>query len=121
MHIADKRTFLFHQQNGLCHYCGKEMILAGYPGRMSRPERKRMASKDHIIPRAHGGTHNIKNLVCACNHCNTRRGTMPYHLFVWIHKNHRQWQMFARRWAKARNAQEEMRLILRSRQAFVYV
>lgn len=31
---------------------------------------------DHVVPRAHGGTHSTRNLVTACLRCNSRRGCL---------------------------------------------
>ncbi len=120
MTMPSKKEILFHKQNGKCHYCGVKMILHGSTAVLKRPARKKLASKDHIIPRSHGGSHNMSNLVCACAHCNAKRGNMPYHLFVWIQKNHPQWKMVVRRWHKT-EPEKRTSFMLKLRQAHVYV
>lgn len=56
--------------NGVCcHYC--EMKLTKYN-----------FSWDHIIPRASGGTNQRNNRIPACQHCNNRKGEMPYEKFT---------------------------------------
>lgn len=58
-------------QNWRCCHCGVRTNEATEPGQM--------ASLDHIIPRALGGTHHDDNLVLACRACNSARG----HNIIW--------------------------------------
>lgn len=48
-----------------CRYCG---CALGYGDGEERP------TKDHVFPRAWGGSDRITNLVLACEPCNTRKG-----------------------------------------------
>lgn len=35
------------------------------------------ATLDHVVPQSKGGTWSVSNLVLACRHCNSERGTTP--------------------------------------------
>lgn len=67
-----KLTFLHKQQNGLCWYCDEPTTL---PEDLVGKDPLNMATLDHLIPQVKGGTDSLKNLVCACGYCNSRRGT----------------------------------------------
>lgn len=53
---------IFHRDNGKCAYCGKLV------------ERRDMTI-DHIIPVSKGGRSEWKNVVLACQSCNTHKGS----------------------------------------------
>jgi 5-methylcytosine-specific restriction endonuclease McrA len=42
----------------------------------------RTLTKDHKIPRRHGGPDTLDNLVSACRSCNQRKGTKTYSEFI---------------------------------------
>ncbi|MFY2765475.1 HNH endonuclease [Arenimonas sp. MALMAid1274] len=54
-------TALFARDANLCLYCGNEF------GRHS-------LTRDHVIPVSRGGRDVWENVVCACYHCNSRKG-----------------------------------------------
>ena len=54
-------TALFARDASLCMYCGKEY------GRHS-------LTRDHVMPISKGGRDIWENVVCACFHCNSRKG-----------------------------------------------
>ena len=54
-------TALFARDASLCLYCGKEY------GRHS-------LTRDHVVPISKGGRDTWENVVCACFHCNSRKG-----------------------------------------------
>ena len=54
-------TALFARDGSLCMYCGKEY------GRHS-------LTRDHVMPISRGGRDIWENVVCACFHCNSRKG-----------------------------------------------
>ena len=54
-------TALFARDGSLCMYCGKEY------GRHS-------LTRDHVVPISKGGRDTWENVVCACFHCNSRKG-----------------------------------------------
>jgi len=54
-------TALFARDAHLCLYCGKEY------GRHS-------LTRDHVMPVSRGGRDVWENVVCACYHCNSRKG-----------------------------------------------
>jgi hypothetical protein len=52
-----------------CHYCGRAIT-------------QETATEDHIVPLSHSGPpNNPKNILYACRHCNSRKGSMPYEVF----------------------------------------
>jgi hypothetical protein len=57
-------------QDGRCFYCGHE--FSG-PPRQGRGRRPSQWSKDHLWPKRAGGQ-STRNIVLACNHCNTEKG-----------------------------------------------
>lgn len=69
----------YNRQGGLCHYCGKPMILAGggagICGRaVPRDFLRRMAcTAEHLIAKKDGGTNALANIVAACRFCNSTR------------------------------------------------
>lgn len=48
---------LYYRQGGRCFYCDQSLRLTD-------------ASLDHVIPKAHGGTDDMENLVCCCKAIN---------------------------------------------------
>ncbi|MCX5662671.1 MAG: HNH endonuclease [Planctomycetota bacterium] len=55
------RRNIFARDRSLCQYCGKHFPTSEL-------------SLDHIHPRSQGGKSTWENLVCACVHCNARKG-----------------------------------------------
>jgi 5-methylcytosine-specific restriction endonuclease McrA len=55
------RRNLFARDQNRCQYCGRR-----YP--------TSELSLDHVIPRSQGGSNAWDNIVCACVHCNVRKG-----------------------------------------------
>jgi 5-methylcytosine-specific restriction endonuclease McrA len=55
------RRNLFARDQSRCQYCGRR-----YP--------TNELSLDHVIPRSQGGKNTWTNIVCACIHCNVRKG-----------------------------------------------
>ena len=55
------RRNLFARDHNRCQYCGKR-----YP--------TSELSLDHVVPRSQGGSSTWDNIVCACVHCNVRKG-----------------------------------------------
>lgn len=67
---------LFNAQHGRCAYCGQPMrldVVATHPSR---------ATKDHVIPRAHGGPSVAWNYVAACRACNQEKADLPVDVFL---------------------------------------
>lgn len=71
---------LFYKQKGLCYWCKLPMVLGGIGDRS--------ATREHLIPRAHGGKSFVKrgrkrvrNIVAACRKCNGVRGSTDAHVF----------------------------------------
>lgn len=58
---AGLRQRVFYTDNHTCQYCGAKDVPL---------------EVDHDIPVLRGGTNDIKNLVTACEICNSKKGTM---------------------------------------------
>ncbi len=83
-----KLIWLHKKQEGRCFYCDEPTIL---PENMDSGLTKQQlkydgATLDHLIPQVDGGTDSLKNLVCSCAYCNSRRGTMAVDRFVKLAK-----------------------------------
>src|SRR5262245_50676297 len=74
-----------------CHYCGQPVAnwQAGerhscslFRGKHEHPNGLCIAHKDHVTPRAHGGSNRIDNLVLACWPCNTAKRALMYLEFI---------------------------------------
>ncbi len=59
-------TALFSRDEHLCMYCGREF------GRSS-------LTRDHVKPLSQGGKDTWENVVCACFHCNAKKGGRTPH------------------------------------------
>lgn len=62
--VAENRLKVFERDSYKCHYCGKQLT-------------RFTATLDHIQPVSRGGDNSFSNLVTACLHCNSRRGSRP--------------------------------------------
>ena len=62
--VRENRIKIFERDKYLCYKCGKQLT------RFS-------ATLDHIQPVSKGGDNSYDNLVTACLHCNSRRGSQP--------------------------------------------
>jgi 5-methylcytosine-specific restriction endonuclease McrA len=60
--IKENRLKVFERDSYKCHYCGKQLT------RFS-------ATLDHIQPVREGGDNSYDNLITACLHCNSQRGS----------------------------------------------
>ena len=59
-----------------CLYCGRTTYLRGrHQGVLITVRAKSLATIDHIVPRSHGGTTVLGNLVHACRACTRTRGS----------------------------------------------
>lgn len=54
-----------------CHYCGDKTN-----GTHRSPKQ---ATREHIVPKAYGGSNNINNYVLACAECNNKRGVQLFY------------------------------------------
>jgi len=72
-----------HRRNPRCHYCGNttELKPRDYNMRMDHTT-EIVATLDHAIPRAHGGTEWEGNYRLACAVCNTLKGTMSEREYI---------------------------------------
>jgi len=62
--VKENRLKVFERDNYKCHYCRKQLT-------------RFTATLDHIQPVSEGGDNSYENLVTACLHCNSRRGSRP--------------------------------------------
>lgn len=75
---------MFNTQDGKCCYCGQPMWLHfEHPDRkLTSRNRKTMATVEHIIPTAMGGSNRKENLILSCYRCNQIRGIVRHELFL---------------------------------------
>ena len=66
---------LFNEQNGLCYWCNCQCQLP-ILNKERQSFRKNTATREHLIPRVHGGSNRSPNLKMACQWCNSNRGSM---------------------------------------------
>lgn len=72
--IATDSTFSRHEQRGRyvwigkCIHCNRRLVIAEDGTPLSH------ATIEHILPRNHGGTHDVANLALACGACNFEKG-----------------------------------------------
>ncbi|MBS7544329.1 HNH endonuclease [Ancylobacter oerskovii] len=69
---------IMRERGNACVYCGIGMWIA-YDG---CKRNDRMATLDHVIPKAIGGSNHNSNLVLACYRCNYERGSMAQAEFI---------------------------------------
>lgn len=77
-----QRNTVFKKQKGLCHYCGKKMLLITNQEARAVKRLSEMMTLDHVVMKCKGGTFGLCNLVGACHECNILRGDVPYKLFI---------------------------------------
>jgi len=75
----------FEREGGRCFYCDRPVILM--ESGATRPpsgivDGLRIATIDHIVPRAHGGLTKLENIVCACYHCNHQKHDRSAYAFL---------------------------------------
>ncbi len=63
------REYLLEKYNRCCVYCGKSAMDV-------------TVQIDHVVPRAHGGSNRVSNLVLACWKCNATKGSQPVEIFL---------------------------------------
>ena len=63
-----------------CHYCNRLMLES--KNSMTREERDRSATVDHMLSKDFGGSNNPYNLVIACARCNNLKANVPYAAFM---------------------------------------
>src|SRR5688500_6280937 len=68
------RVRLAAMQGYRCFFCGREMQWTNHVGKRTRYKTPHAVTREHLIPRAHGGTNDIRNLAASCLKCNTERG-----------------------------------------------
>ena len=61
----DVRSYVFRRDKHTCQYCNKKGI--------GKNENSVILTIDHVIPKKHGGTDVVTNLVAACVDCNGQR------------------------------------------------
>ena len=69
LHGEDMRAYIFRRDKHTCQYCRKKGI-----GKDSV-----VLNIDHLIPRKHGGTNVVTNLVTSCMKCNQNKGHKLIH------------------------------------------
>jgi len=70
----NRKAAVLFRDSYICIYCGVNCIQAG-----------RIATVDHVIPKARGGTDTFLNLVTACYECNAKKGKLTAEEFGFPH------------------------------------
>lgn len=70
---------LTENEQQLFRFTSRKVYKNGYKRRQHLVRR---GTIDHVIPQAHGGTHELGNLRILCYDCNNERGTKPIHQFL---------------------------------------
>ena len=60
-HVGFNRRNIFARDENRCQYCGRRFPTSEL-------------SLDHVLPLSRGGLTDWENIVCACTHCNKRKG-----------------------------------------------
>lgn len=60
---------IFDRDGWHCYLCGIET-----PKKLRGTRNDAAPELDHIVPIAHGGTHTVDNVACACRKCNRDKG-----------------------------------------------
>lgn len=68
------RKVVWDKTAGRCWYCGIDLIIGEPRNYESKLLIARWFAVDHRIPKTHGGTNHIDNLVPACWICNSAKG-----------------------------------------------
>ena len=71
------RRAIHARERGKCFYCLRQIPA-------------RLASIDHVVPRARVGCNSYRNLVSCCMECNSQKGERPAEEFLrWLFREHR--------------------------------
>lgn len=69
------------RRDGLrCHYCREFMNIYHNPTRRQQYDQKRFTF-EHVVPKCHGGTYGLYNIVGACAACNGAMGNQALKCF----------------------------------------
>lgn len=66
---TDFRKALFEERNGKCYICNRDMVL-----KSNSTNKYRLATVDHIVPLAKGGSNDKDNCIICCSLCNQLKG-----------------------------------------------
>lgn len=72
-----------------CHYCREIMNIYADPTIGQRQHDRRRFTFEHVVPKSHGGSYGLYNIVGACSECNAREGNSVYKCFCEFCKNAR--------------------------------
>lgn len=97
--LRDLLTQLIERQDGQCFYCSCEIYQIGDAQLGWRPNPRpgvpwsgpppKLATIEHLIKQADGGTDDEANLVAACTKCNNSRGDVPWE--TWKEQRSKEW------------------------------
>lgn len=90
MNLTERKLQLYIAQAGVCCYCEKPMLVPGdmtfkkfgqLYGLSVRSVKHRVATLEHLVRRADGGTRHRFNIALACQFCNSKRQETSWVLF----------------------------------------
>lgn len=84
---------LSEAQNHRCAFCSRETYLSDSEreDRYHKLSKGLLATLEHVIPQAQGGTDSPANGVMSCHECNSRRGTMDAWEFFEVRSDPKKW------------------------------
>lgn len=65
---------IYHRENGKCFWCGRKVKCPWTNKESNGIIFDDHGTKDHLLPKSHGGTSKVYNLVLSCYGCNNIRG-----------------------------------------------
>lgn len=92
----------YEEQGGKCCYCDR--VAAKDEEHMAQlgVSKRRLATSEHVIPQANGGTDHYSNIVMSCSGCNSARGIMSHHKFIELRQDEDAFKKFLRDRSKYR-------------------
>lgn len=86
---AELRDLVGERDGWECRFCARPVIPPPTGRNHTAAEAQTLATLDHWVPRARGGTWDLANLVMACRPCNNDKGTLtgPEYLAVLAYRH----------------------------------
>ena len=73
---------LYVLQRGKCCFCKRKMYASS-----EHTTKSEMATREHVVPKFHGGKDTVANQKLSCNRCNSARATLDFNIFSYVVDN----------------------------------